>query len=61
MTEFERPTCHICKQKIMTYESHIGPPFEDRPRHMKCPQICKKCGVGFYELNRHISECVGHK
>jgi hypothetical protein len=30
--------CTVCEQEIKHGESHIGPPFEDEVRHMKCPK-----------------------
>jgi hypothetical protein len=32
----ENMTCYICKATIELREQFIGPPFEDKLRHMKC-------------------------
>jgi hypothetical protein len=32
----ETMTCYICKAIIELREQFIGPPFEDKLRHMKC-------------------------
>ena len=55
MTDFERPTCHICNEKIERHESHIVPPFENQIRHMWCVAKCKKCG------NANITDLPGHR
>jgi len=53
--------CTVCEQEINHGESHIGPPFEDKVRHMKCPAKCEKCGKRFWNLGRHVTECGGRE
>lgn len=57
MTDFERPTCHICSKKIERNESHIGPPFVDIHRHMECLKKCKKCGGFYSDAIEHSNIC----
>ena len=48
--------CDVCKETIEHGESHLGPPFIDGVRHMKCPPKCKNCGVKFsteIQLHEH--------
>lgn len=61
MSDFERPTCHVCNGKIETGESHLGPPFVDKTKHMICPSECAQCGMKFWDMDRHIQVCEGHK
>lgn len=43
--------CDVCKEEIRHGESHLGPPFIEGVRHMKCPPKCKKCGAKFDSEN----------
>lgn len=44
-------TCDVCKDEIKHGESHLGPPFIDGVRHMRCPPKCNKCGAKFDSEN----------
>lgn len=61
MTDFERPTCHICGEKIERHEGHIGYPFVETTRHFKCSVECKKCGERVYDISEHIKICAGQR
>jgi hypothetical protein len=52
--------CDACKDVIEHGQSHLGPPFIEGVRHMKCPPKCKKCGRKFInetELSGHRIIC----
>ena len=57
MTNFERPTCHICNEKIDRHEGHLGYPFVETPRHFKCSAKCEKCGLKVYDIPEHMRKC----
>jgi hypothetical protein len=51
-------TCEVCNDEIKHGESHLGPPFVENIRHMRCPPKCKKCGIKFAtEIGLHEHEC----
>ena len=55
--EFERPTCHLCNEKIERHEGHLGYQFVETPRHFKCPAKCEKCGLKVYDITEHMRTC----
>ena len=58
MTEFKRPNCSICSETIEKNESHLGPPFENNTRHMRCAAKCTKCGKeNITDLPLHREDC----
>jgi len=47
--------CDACKDEINHGESHLGPPFIEGVRHMRCPPKCKNCGKKFLN-ERYLKE-----
>ena len=54
-------TCDVCKDEIKHGESHLGPPFIDGVRHMRCFPPCEKCGMKLSTQHGWNHDCKGLK